>query len=431
MIILDKALRERAEAGHPVQVAIVGAGYMGRGLALQILSAMPGLRLAAVSNRTLAKAQQAYQQGGVDDFVRVETVSALEDAVANGRYAVTDDAYHLAAAGGIDVVIEATGEVEFGARVVMRAIEHGKHVVLMNAELDATLGPILKVHADRAGVVLTDTDGDQPGVVMNLYRFVDAIGYRPVVVGNIKGMLDHYRTPETQRAFAEAHNQDTKMITSFADGTKMAMENVVMANATGFGVAKRGMYGPACDHVDDALDLFDLERFAEGGGMVDYVLGATPGPGVFVVGYNDHPIKRQYIQVFKMGEGPFYVFYTPYHLPHLEGPLTAARAALFGDAAVTPAGAPVCEVVAVAKRDLRAGEVLDGIGGFTAYGLIENAGPAREDGLLPMGLADGCRLAVDVPKDRPIRRADVEWPEGRFCDDLWDQQRAHFAEQPA
>lgn len=425
MIIVDTELEKREAEGDPVRVALVGAGYMGRGLALQILSAVPGMRLVAISNRTLSEAERAYREAGADACTQVDTVSELEDAVARRQYAVTDDPMLLCEAGGIDAVIEATGVVEFGARVVMRAIEHGKHVVLMNAELDATVGPILKVYADRAGVVITNTDGDQPGVVMNLFRFVKAIGYRPVLAGNIKGLLDPYRTPETQKAFAEAHNQKPKMVTSFADGTKISMENAVIANATGFGVGRRGMYGPECAHAEEAVDLFPEEQLL-GGGLVDYILGAEPGPGVFVIGHNENPVKQQYMQYFKMGDGPFYVFYTPYHLPPMEVPLTAARAVLFEDAAITPQGGPVCEVLTLAKRDLKAGETLDGIGGFTCYGVIDNAEVAHRENLLPMGLSDDCRLKNDIPRDQPLTYGDVELPEGRLCDRLRKEQNEHF-----
>ncbi len=427
MIIVDTALEKREEEGDPVRVALVGAGYMGRGMALQILSTIPGMRLVAISNRTLSKAEQAYRGAGVESVQRVESVAQLEDTVACGRYAITDDAMPLCEAGGTDVVVEATGHVEFGAHVALKAIESGKHVVLMNAELDATVGPILKVYADRAGVVITNMDGDQPGVVMNLFRFVKTIGYRPVLAGNIKGLLDPYRTPETQKGFAEAHNQLPKMVTSFADGTKISMENAVIANATGFGVGRRGMYGPKCAHATEAADLFPLESLLDSGeGIVDYIIGAEPGPGVFVIGYNDDPVKRQYMQYFKMGDGPFYVFYTPYHLPPLEVPLTAARAVLFEDAAITPKGAPVCEVITLAKRDLKTGETLDGIGGFTCYGVIDNAEVAARENLLPMGLSEGCRLKNDIPKDQPLTYDDVELPEDRLCDRLREEQNAYF-----
>lgn len=425
MIIVDKALERRESEDRPIRVGLVGAGFMGRGLALQVLSSMPGMHLAAISNRTISEAERAYREAGADSVKKVETATQLRKVIAQGGYAITDDATVLCQAEGIDAVLEATGEVEFGAYITLKAIEHGKHVILMNAELDAVVGPILKVYADRAGVIITNVDGDQPGVIMNLYRFVKSIGYKPVLAGNIKGLQDHYRTPETQRAFAEKHHQKPRMITSFADGTKISMEMAVVANATGFKVGKRGMFGPQCDHVNEAAGLFPLEQLLDCA-LVDYVLGAEPGPGVFVLGYSEHPIKQQYMKYLKMGDGPLYVFYTPYHLPHLEAPLTVARAVLFQDATIAPLGAPVADVLAVAKRNLRAGEILDGIGGFTSYGMIENSDSFQKENLLPMSLAEGCRLKHDVSKDQAIIYDDVELPTGRLCDRLRAEQTEHF-----
>jgi predicted homoserine dehydrogenase-like protein len=299
-------------------------------------------------------------------------------------------------------------------------------VILMNAEVDSSVGPILKVHADRHGVVYTYTDGDEPGVAMNLFRFVDSIGYQPVMMGQIKGFLNRYRNPETQREFAEKHKQKPAMVASFADGSKLAIESTIMGNATGFGPAVRGMHGHQCAHVKDLLNHFSVDDFASGG-LVEFVLGAEPHTGAFVIGYNDHPIKREYMQYFKFGPGPLYVFYTPYHLPHLQLPHSVARAVLFEDPTLTPRGAPVCEALTVAKRDLRAGEVLDGMGGFTCYGMIDSHETSAREGYLPMALSVGCRLARDVQKDTPVRYSDVILPQGRICDRLRADQDANFS----
>jgi predicted homoserine dehydrogenase-like protein len=224
MIIVDTALKEREALGKPVQVGIIGAGYMGRGMALQIEKSIPGMRVAAIYNRTPEAARFALRQCGIEDATLARNTADIESAIERGKYVYCDDAMMLCRAGNIDAIVEATGEVEFGAQVTMAAIENGKHIVLMNAEVDAVIGPILKRYADSAGVVITNTDGDQPGVIMNLYRWVETIGYKPVLAGNIKGLQDHYRTPETQRAFAEQFKQKPKMITSLADGTKISME---------------------------------------------------------------------------------------------------------------------------------------------------------------------------------------------------------------
>lgn len=424
MIIVDKALEQRQKDGNPVRVALVGAGYMGRGITLQILTALVGMRLVAISNRTLSEAERAYREAGANS-VKVETVDQLEESIESGKYAITDDAMLLCQARGIDVIIESTGDVEFSAHVALKAIENRRHLILMNAELDATVGPILKVYADRAGIIITNADGDQPGVIMNLYRFVKTIGYNPVLAGNIKGLQDPYRTPETQKGFAAQHNITPKMATSFADGTKISMEMAVVANATGFKVGRRGMYGPRCTHVKEAITLFPLDQLLDGG-LVDYILGAEPSPGIFVIGYNDHPTKQQYMKYFKMGDGPLYVFYTPYHLPHLEVPLTVARAVLFQDATMAPLGSPVVDVVTVAKRDLKAGEMLDGIGGFTCYGVAENSVVCQSENLLPMGLSEGCKLKRNIWKDQAISCDDVDLPRDRLCDKLRAQQNEYF-----
>jgi predicted homoserine dehydrogenase-like protein len=426
VIIVDTSLRKRLAAGNPVRVAMVGAGYMGRGIALQIVTAMPGLRLVGIANRDVSQAERAYREAGVPDVASVSSPAEADAAIAAGRYAVTDDPTAFCRADGVEAVIETTGDVESGARVSLDAVRHGKHVVLMNAETDAAVGPILKVYADRNGVVYTYTDGDEPGVAMNLFRFVESIGYRPVCLGQIKGFLDRYRNPETQRVFAEKHKQKPAMVASFADGSKLALESAIIGNATGFRPGVLGMYGHRCDHVKGLLDHFTPDHFAAGG-LVDFVLGAEPHTGAFVIGFDDHPVKRQYMSYFKFGDGPLYVFYTPYHLPHLQLPLSVARAVLHQDPTLAPLGAPVCEAVAYAKRDLRAGEILDGMGGFTCYGLVDSYESSAAERYLPMSLSVDCRLKRDVPKDRPLHYDDVVLPVGRVCDQLRAEQTAHFA----
>lgn len=424
MILIDRAIAERQQSGNPVRVALVGAGYSGKNIAHQILQSFPGLRLVAIANRTLATARQAYASAGVADVVVVETTQALEQAMREKKYAVTDDASVLCKADGIEVIIEATGTIEFGAGVVAQAIEHGKHIILGNVELDATLGPILKSYADRAGVIYSNSDGDEPGVAMNMLRFVKSIGLKPMVAGNLKGLYDRYRTPETQKGFAEKVNQKPETMTSFADGTKLSMELTVLANATGFKTGKRGMHGPALAHVSESPKFY-LDKLLAGG-MVDFLCGAAPANGAFVLGYTEDSTKAAYLKYLKMGEGPLYAFYTPFHLPQLEIPLTAARAVLFKDATVAPLGAPVCDAMAIAKKDLHAGDVLDGIGGFACYTLIENYDVARKMDALPMGVSEGCRLKRSVAKDEVVKYADVELPQGRLCDKLRKEQDAYF-----
>ena len=428
MIIIDRALQTRAAAGNPIKVGMIGAGFMGRGIANQIVNSVPGMELVAISNRKIDAAKQAYSEAGIENIQVVATVSELEDAIANGKYAVTEDAKLLCRAEGIDALIEVTGAVEFGAQIVMEAIAHCKHVIMMNAELDGTIGPILKVYADKAGVILSACDGDQPGVQMNLYRFVKSIGLTPLLCGNIKGLQDPYRNPTTQEGFAKRWGQKPHMVASFADGTKISFEQAIVANATGMKVAKRGMLGYDFNgHVDEMTQIYDVEQLKELGGIVDYVVGAKPGPGVYVFATHDDPKQRHYLNLYKLGEGPLYSFYTPYHLCHFEVPLSVARAVLFQDAVMSPLAGPLVDVVTTAKIDLKAGETLDGIGYYMTYGQCENSDIVQQQNLLPIGLAEGCRLKRDISKDQVLTYADVELPEGRLCDQLRTEQNTYFA----
>ncbi|MDZ8049859.1 MAG: NAD(P)H-dependent oxidoreductase [Aulosira sp. ZfuVER01] len=428
MIIIDRALQARAALGRPIKVGMIGAGFMGRGIANQIINSVPGMELVAISNRKIDAAKQAYIEAGIEDIQIVANIAEIEDAIAHGKYAVTEDAELLCRAEGIEALIEVTGAVEFGAQIVMTAIAHRKHIIMMNAELDGTIGPILKVYADKAGVILSACDGDQPGVEMNLYRFVKSIGLTPLLCGNIKGLQDPYRNPTTQEAFAKRWGQKAHMVTSFADGSKISFEQAIVANATGMKVAKRGMLGYDFNgHVDEMTNMYDVEQLKELGGIVDYVVGAKPGPGVFVFATHEDPKQRHYLNLYKLGEGPLYSFYTPYHLCHFEVPLSVARAVLFQDAVMSPLAGPVVDVVTTAKIDLKAGETLDGIGYYMTYGQCENSAIAQQQNLLPMGLAEGCRLKRDIPKDQVLTYDDVELPPGRLCDQLRAEQNAYFA----
>ncbi len=425
MTTLLRALEARAAAGDPIRVGLVGAGYAGRGFANRIIRRTPGIELVAISNRTVSQAERAFCDAGLDTPGRVSSVAELDAAMRNHRPVVTDDPSLLTESAGVEAIIEATGEVEFGASVATRAIDAGKHLVLINAELDSCLGPLLKTRADAAGVVITDMAGDQPAVIMDLFDEAKLLGFRPILAGNIKSLLDHKRTPTTQQGFADAVGQRTKMITSFADGTKIAAEMGVVANATGFGVATRGMLGPRAERVEQAPERFDLDSLLERP-IVDYILGAEPSFGVFVLAYDEDPLTSRYMKFYKMGDGPVYTFYRPLHLGPIETVQSVARAVLFHDAAAAPIGGPVTEVVALAKRDLKVGDTLDGIGGYTVYGMLENASTARRERLLPIGLTDGAEMVREVAEDQPVTFDDVRLRADALAPRLWEEQAARF-----
>lgn len=428
-MILDTALQEREASRRPIRVGMVGAGATGRAIALQLATPVPGIRLVAIANRTPGHGERAFKEAGIAKWQCVGSVREAESAIDRGIPVLTEDSLVLAACHSIDLIVEVTGTIESAAHLALAAFKHGKHVVLVNAELDSLLGPLLKAKADEAGVVVTHTDGDEPGVAMTLLRYLRSLGLCPVAAGNIKGMVDHYRTPDTQRAFAERNDQNVKKVTSFADATKLSMEATVLANATGFHVGRRGMFGPSCSYVREIAQLLPADQMLATG-LVDYALGAAPHTGAFVIVHEERPLKKVQLAYYKIGDGPFYVFYTPFHLPHIQIASTIGRAVIHHDATVAPIAGPVCEVLTVAKRDLKAGELLDGVGGFCTYGLIDNAATARSQAALPIGLSEGCVLRRDISKDDVLSFADVDLPASGLVESLWREQQARWPLAP-
>ena len=433
MIIVDNLLRRRAAENRPIRVGLIGAGFMGRGLTNQIVNSVPGMKLVAIANRSPERAIAIYNEAGVSDVKEVSRLGALEDAIRSGRAAVTADAGLLCEAGSIDCLVDVTGALEFGAAITLKAFACGMHLVSMNAELYATIGPLLKQRADAAGVIFTASDGDQPGVEMNLFRFVRSLGLTPLVCGNIKGLQDPYRNPTTQAGFAAKWGQNPYMVTSFADGTKISFEQAIVANATGMTIARRGMVGlNHTGHVDELTKNYDVEELRRVGGVVDYVVGSKPGPGVFVFATHDDPKQRHYLNLYKLGEGPLYSFYTPYHLCHFEVPISVARVVLLGDPVMQPLdGPPRVEVVATAKVDLNPGDTVDALGGYKTYGQCETYANSRAGRLLPMGLAEDCRVVRAVPKDQVLTYDDVELPKNRLIDRLRAAQDRIFPAREA
>ena len=425
-MIVDTALAAREAEGRPIRVGVVGAGFMGQALANQIVNSVPGMRLVAISNRHPARAVAAFRYAGVEP-ARAESQDAFEDVAAAGGSVVTDDALLLCRSEHVDVVCEVTGAVDFGAHVALEAFAHQKDVVLMSAELEATIGPILGVYADRHGAILSACEGDEPGVQLDLYRWVKGLGFQPRVIGNVKGLLDPYRNPTTQKEYAETWGQSAEKVTSFADGTKLSFEQAIVGNATGFTVQQRGM-SRGLEYRDDVGDigrLYDLEQLRDAGGIVDYVIG-TPLTKVYVLAEHDDPKQRRYLELYKFGDGPLYSFFVPYHLVHFEVPNSIARVALFRDPVSRAPAGPIVEVCAVAKRGLAAGETLDDCGGYTTYGEAVGVDEMSTRRLLPEGLVSGCRLRRDVVRDDVVTYDDVDLPPGRLADRLRAEQYEHF-----
>jgi predicted homoserine dehydrogenase-like protein len=427
MIIVDNALKAREAQGLPIRVAVLGAGFMAQGLTNQITNSVPGMRMVAAFNRRGQRALDVFAYAGRNDAVMATTQDQVEDAIREGKPVVTEDAFLLSRSEQIDVLVDTTGSVEFGAHVILDAFRHGKDVVLLNAEVDATIGPILQVYAEKHGVILSACDGDEPGLQMDLYRWVKGLGLTPRVMGNIKGLQDPYRNPTTQRGFAERWGQNAAMVTSFADGSKISFEQAVVANATGFKVKSRGM-SRGLEYRGDVMkigSLYNIDELPSDGGIIDYVVG-TPLTKVYCLAEHPDPKQQHYLNLYKMGEGPLYAFFIPYHLVHFEVPNAIARVALFRDSVAKPLGGPVVEVCAVAKRDLKAGEVLDDYGMYMTYGEAVNTEEMCANHYLPEGLVEGCTLLRDVPKDSVVTYEDVALPADRLADRLRAEQYRHF-----
>jgi predicted homoserine dehydrogenase-like protein len=427
MIIIDNALKARAEQRKPIKVATLGSGFMAQGLTNQIVNSVPGMKMVAIYSRKPQKAVHVLTYSGLENPIEASTQIELDDAIRAGKPAFTQDVMLLASSEEVDLIVDTTGSVEFGAHVLLEAFKHGKDVVLMNAELDATIGPILQNYAAKYGVILSACEGDEPGLQMNLYRWVKGLGLTPRVMGNVKGLQDPYRNPTTQKGFAEKWGQNPAMVTSFADGSKISFEQAIVANATGLVVKSRGMSRGA-EYKGDVMkigDLYDVEELRRLGGIVDYVVG-TPLTKIYCLAEHSDPKQRHYLSLYKMGEGPLFPFFVPYHLVHFEVPFAIARVALFRDSVAKPLAGPVVEVCAVAKRDLRADEILDDYGMYMTYGEAVNVDEMSKNRYLPEGLVEGCKLLRDVRKDEVITYDHVELPPGRLSDSLRAEQYRYF-----
>ena len=404
----SERLRQRqTELGRPIRIGLVGAGQMGRGYVAQVRR-MTGMEVVAIADIALDRAGAAFESVGIDNVVTSGSGDQLERAVDDGRYVITDDAEQLTRL-PIDIVVEATGVPDIGARIAMQALLTGRHVALLNVETDVTVGFLLSSIAQSAGLVYTVCRGDEPVEAKRLVDYARDLSFDIVCAGKGKNNpLDVHAIPDQLRAEALAKHMNPKMLTSFVDGSKAMIEMVALANATGLEVSRRGMNGPYAT-VEDLTTTFSL--VADGGildraGVVDYTTGPV-APGVFAVVRTDEPTVLEELAYLKFGSGPYYAFYRPYHLASIEAPLSVAAAVLDHQVDLAPCGW-TAEVVATAKRPLRAGEDLDNIGGTTVYGLAENASVARTEGLLPLGLVAGARVVRNVAVDAPLTYDDVE-----------------------
>lgn len=398
---LARELAQRAEAGRPVRIGVIGSGEMGTDLVTQGML-MPGIAVCAISTRRPHTARDAIRIAYGDDAMarEAETPSQVTAAIEAGRIAVTSNEM-LVTNPLVDVVIDATGKPGVAADFDLMAMENGKHVVMMNVEADVTIGCYLKQQADRLGVVYSVGAGDEPSSCMELIEFASALGYRIVSAGKGKNNpLNHDAVPDDYVEEATRRNMNPRMLVEFVDGSKTMVEMAAIANATGLVPDKPGMHGPTADRDEMVKVLIPKE---DGGilsrkGVVDYTVGKGVAPGVFVIVEATHPRIIERMDDLHVGVGPYYSFFRPYHLTSLEVPLTAARIMLTGKPDMVPLPRPVAEVCAVAKRDLKAGETFDAIGETCYRSWTMTVEEARAQNAVPVGLLEGGKVLKPVRK---------------------------------
>ena len=407
---IARDLKARADSGRPIRIGVIGSGEMGTDLVTQG-GLMRGIEVAAIATRRppAARAAMAIAYGDDAHAVEADTESKVTAAIEAGKMAVTS-AETLVKNPLIDVVIDATGKPGVAADYCLTAMEHGKHLVMMNVEADVTIGPYLKREADRLGVIYSVGAGDEPSSCMELIEFASALGYRIVSAGKGKNNpLNHDAVPDDYREEAIRRNMNPRMLVEFVDGSKTMVEMACIANATGLVPDVPGMHGPKADR-DEMVKV--LIPKADGGildkkGVVDFTIGKGVAPGVFVIVEAEHPRIIERMDDLHVGKGPYYAFFRPYHLTSLEVPLTAARIMLYGRPDMVPMPTPVAEVCAVAKRDLAAGETFDAIGETCYRSFILTVEDARRQHAVPVGLLEGGKVTAPVKKGQLLTTANA------------------------
>lgn len=414
----------------PIKVTIIGIGIAGKGLLYQT-GITPGIECIAIADIVLEKAIKAATEFK-RDFRVVHGIEELHDTIRKGLLAVCENGELLAQCEPADVVIDASSTIGPGGRFAITAIENKKHIVMMNSEADLIFGPYLMHLADKNNVVYTSCDGDQPGVIRRLVDDMQFWGFKLVMAGNIKGFLDRYSNPTKIIPEADKRGLDYKMCASYTDGTKLCIEMALVANALNLKTACPGMYGPKAEHLLDIPRLFDLDNlYKKNGPVVDYVIGPEPKGGIFAVGFCDHPYLPSIMSWLpsRLGDGPYYVFNYPYHLVSIQSMQCIAEAFLDHEALLQPKYGFKTNVYCYAKRNLKAGEKLDGIGGYTCYGLIENYADNIENPGYPICLAEDVILKRDVLKDRKIFMEDLDVDTNRFDVKLYHKAVEYSNEQ--
>lgn len=393
-------LQQRQADGNPIRVGLVGCGQMGSGL-VYVTNQMVGMDTVAIADIDINRPLAVLKGMGIPESeIRVTNkLVKAEDVVRAGKYLVTEDALLLTELESVDAVVEATGLTEVGSKVAWNCILHSKHVIMLNVETDVTIGPLLHRLAKKAGCVYTGASGDEPGVCKMLYNFASTLGFEIVCLGKGKNNpIDYEATPESCREEAESKGMNPKMLAAFKDGSKTMVELAAMSNATGLVPDVPGMHGPKVN-VPDLNKVFIPKE--DGGilsrrGCVDYSIGEV-APGVFAIVTTSDPRIRTDMKFLSMGDGRYYTFYRPYHLCNVETPVSIAEAVIYGESTIV-SKRMVSEVATIAKRDLKAGEIVGEIGSGDIFGRTYIYQKARARKAIPLGIAPKGKVIKDIAK---------------------------------
>lgn len=398
-------LRARAAEGRPIQVGIVGCGQMGSGLA-HTLNSIEGMAIRAIADIEPERGIDVFREMGYagGEVVVTEKLSEAQDATRAGKRVVTPDALILPALDALEANVEATGVPDIGALVAWNSVNNRKPVIMLNVETDITVGLLLNDLARRNGTVYTVASGDEPGVLKMLWEQAKLMGFEVVCLGKGKNnTINFAATADTAREEALSKEMNPKILAAFQDGTKTMVELAAVSNATGLVPDVTGMHGAKAD-VEELTKVFIPK--ADGGifsrrGCVDFSTGKV-APGVFAIVYSDEPRIRKDMKFITKSDGPYYLHLRPYHLCDLETPQSVAEAVLLGERTITSAGEPISEVVCVAKRDLAAGQTVEGIGGHDWYGTIMTRQEMERTKAVPMGIGAGGKVTKEVKRGEII-----------------------------
>jgi len=403
MEILNK-LKQREAAGNPVSVGIIGCGQMGSGLA-HTINNIRGMQVNAIADIDPDKGTATFMElgWGEDSIIHTENPDRAMDAIRKGKVIVTPDAMMLTALPAIEANIEVTGVPDVGARIAWESIRSHKPIIMLNVETDVTIGALLSHEARRNGALYTVASGDEPGVCKMLYEQAVLAGFEVTCIGKGKNNpIDYEATPETCIEEAASKDMNPKILASFLDGTKTMVEMAAVSNATGLIPDVPGMHGPKVEH-EDLLSVYRPKQ--DGGifthrGTVDYSTGKI-APGVFLIVFSGDKRMQKDMEFITHADGPYYLLFRPYHLCDLETPQSIAEAVLLNEVTVA-AETMHSEVVAVAKRNLRTGEKLHGIGSADIFGRIYTYREAREHNAIPIGIAENGVVLEDIPKGQVL-----------------------------